>query len=97
MNKRAAELAEGLRKQFSGPLSEEERTFLRDLQGFVEFAIRNGLSFAVIASTLGHDLNELARDLYALKQTKARGFIPKVTGYSQLTEENVGGSVEGTE
>src|SRR6266478_741982 len=85
MNAKAQEWADRLRKNFSGPMSAEEIEFLRDVQGMIEFSIRNGLSFPVVASTLHHDLNEIARDLFSLKDAKARGFWPKVTGSSKLT------------
>jgi predicted HD phosphohydrolase len=94
MNKKATELAERLQKHFAGPMTEEEISFLRDAQSFIEFAIRNGLSFALVASTVGHDMNELARDLFDLQQAKARGFHPKVAGYSQVSEDDFGGAEE---
>lgn len=90
MNKKATELAEGLQKHFAGPMTEEEITFLHDVQAFIDFAIRNGLSFPLVASTVGYDMNELARGLFDLPQAKARGFHPKVTGYSEISEEDFG-------
>jgi hypothetical protein len=38
-----------------GPLSEQQVRFLRDVQGFVEYAIRNGLSLKTVYSLLQHD------------------------------------------
>jgi hypothetical protein len=88
MNERAAELAERLRKPFSGPMTDEEIEFLRDAQAMIEFAIRNGLSFATVVSTLGHDLNEVARNGFDLGTAKQQGFRPKVAGYSKLSEDD---------
>jgi hypothetical protein len=90
MNERTEKLAERLRKHFSGPMTAEEVEFWRDCQGFIDFAIRNGLNFAVIASTLGHDVNEIAREGFDLVKAKAHGFLPKVTGYSHINEEDFG-------
>ena len=94
MNKKAARWAERLQKPFAGPMTEEEVDFLRDVQGMIAFAIRNGLSFASIVAALGHDINEIARSGFDLKQAKARGFRPKVTGASKLSEEDFGGAEE---
>lgn len=88
MNEKAAELAERLRKPFSGPMTEEEVEFLRNAQAAIEFAIRNGLNFATIVSSLGQDLNEILRNGFDLSKVKAQGFLPKVTGYSKITEED---------
>src|SRR5215472_9400256 len=90
MSSRAAELAERLRQQWSGPMTEKEIAFLRDVQGFIEFAIRNGLSFSIGAGGLIHDLNELARDGFDYEQALKRGFRPKVSGYSKLSAEEFG-------
>jgi hypothetical protein len=92
MNKKAAELAEQLRQDWSGPLSEAEAAFLRDVQAFIAFAVRNGLTFPMVAGTLTADLNEIARDGFDYNQALARGFRPKVSGYGKLTEEDFGGS-----
>ena len=92
MNVKAQKWAEHLRKNFSGPMTEEEIDFLKDAQAMIDFGIQNGLSFAVVAGSLCHDLNEIARDMFELKTAKARGFLPKVTGARRLTEEAFGES-----
>ncbi|HKI37828.1 MAG TPA: hypothetical protein VKA46_38600 [Gemmataceae bacterium] len=94
MSEKTAELAERLREHFSGPMSEEEVEFLRDVQGAIEFAIRNGLSFAPVLLWLSHDLGEIVRNGCDLGKAKAQGFQPKVTGYSKITEEDFGESEE---
>lgn len=94
MSEKAAEWAEHVRKRFSGPMTEEEGDFLRDVQGMIEFAIRNGLSFPMIVAAISHDLNEIARNGFDLNGAKARGFRPKVTGASKLSEEDFGGADE---
>jgi hypothetical protein len=94
MNEKAAQLAERLRQHFSGPMSPEEVEFLRDTQAAIEFAIRNGLSFAMIASLLIHDLNEISREGFDLQKAKSHGFVPKASGYGQLTEDDFGESEE---
>lgn len=90
MSKKAEELATRLRKQFSGPMSKAEATFCQDVQAFLEFALRNGLSYAVVMSTLTQDINEIARDGFDFQRTQARGYVPKVTGYRQITEDDFG-------
>lgn len=94
MAEKSAELAERLRQGFMGPLSEKETEFLRDVQGFIEFAIRNGLSFPMIVASVGHDFNNLSREGFDLSAVKATGFLPKVTGYSKISADDFGGSVE---
>jgi hypothetical protein len=61
MNKNTAELADRLKKNWTGPMSEKEIAFLRDLQGFIDFAVQNGLNFSMVMSGLGHDVNEIFR------------------------------------
>jgi hypothetical protein len=85
MSTKSQELADRLRKHFSGPMKAEQVDFLRDVQGFIEFAIRNGLSFPIIVSTLGHDVNEIAREGFELDKVK-----PKVAGYGKINEEDFG-------
>ncbi len=94
MHQKAVEMAEQIQKHFTGPMTEEEVRFLRDVQGFIEFAIRNGLSFPVVVAAVGYDMNELARDLFDLPQAKVRGFRPKVDGYCEISEADFGESDE---
>jgi hypothetical protein len=94
MSAKAAELADRIRKDFEGPMSEEEIEFLRDAQAFIEFAIRNGLTFPIVAANLSHDFNNLLREGFKLSSANANGFHPKVSGYSKLTSEEFGESEE---
>lgn len=59
------------------------------MQGFIEFGIRNGLSFPIIVASVGHDFNHLSREGFDLSATSS---LPKVTGYSKITSEDVGDS-----
>ncbi len=70
MNEKAAELAEQLQKQWSGPMNEAEVALLKDVQAFIEFALRNGLTFPMVMSTLAHDVNEVARDGFDYGKTR---------------------------
>jgi hypothetical protein len=90
LSKKAEELATQLRQQFSGPMTEAEITFCQDMQAFLAFALRNGLSYAVVMSVLAQDINEIARDGFDLQRAQARGYLPKVTGYRQITEDDFG-------
>jgi len=73
-----------------GPLSEAEAGFMRDLQGFVDFAIRNGLSFPSVLSILMHDVGEIFAHGIDLEQAKAAHFLPKVTRWARWNAEPVG-------
>jgi hypothetical protein len=94
MKDKAAQVAERLRKQWSGPMTEAETAFLKDVQGFIEFAMRNGLTFPMVASALAHDINEVARDGFDYEKTRSRGFALKVSGYSDVSSEDFGMSEE---
>jgi hypothetical protein len=94
MAEKSAELAERLRQGFVGPLSEQETELLRDVQGFIEFAIRNGLSFPMIVTSIGRDFNDLLREGFDLSAAKSKGFSPKVAGYSKISAEDFGGEEE---
>ena len=94
MSKQATEQAEQLRRSFAGPMSEEDLRFLRDMQGFIEFGIRNGLSFPAVAASLGHDLNEVARAGFDLGAAKRTGVALRVAGYSAVTAEMFGEAAE---
>jgi hypothetical protein len=87
---RVQQHAENLRKKYGRSMDEDEIGFLRDMQGMLEFCIRNGLSFMVAVNIINHDINEIARDGFSLEAAKARGFLPKVTGYSKINEDAVG-------
>jgi hypothetical protein len=63
---------------------------LRDMQAFIDFAIRNGLSFPFVVANLGHDVNGLARYGFDLETAGADQFKPKVTGYSNIDAGAVG-------
>jgi hypothetical protein len=79
-----------LRERFGGPLSSSEKELLCDMQAFIDFGIRNGLSFASIVANLGHDVNGLLRYGFDLKAAGADAFLPKVKGYSKIDADSVG-------
>ena len=84
------ELAEKLRKAYGGSMSEAEVAFLRDFQAFIDFAIRNGLSFRATMAYLSHDWNEFARYGFDFEAVIKQCFAPRVTGFSDATSEAVG-------
>jgi hypothetical protein len=90
MNEKASEAAERLRRQWSGPMTDAEIEFLRDVQGFIEFAIRNGLTFTTVMSGLLHDVNEVARTGLDYEKARSHGFVPKVTGFSNVSSKDFG-------
>jgi hypothetical protein len=71
-----------------------ELAFCRDVQGFIQFAIENGLSFAMVVSALGHDANNLARYGFSLEAAKEDAFMPKVSRYSNVSSDSVGEAEE---
>jgi hypothetical protein len=81
---------EKLRQVFGGPMSAEDVAFLRDIQGMIEWAIKNGLSLPVVVATLAHDVNELSRHGFNLKDAKEQGFRPKIDGYAHVDDDSVG-------
>lgn len=94
MSEKTQDPAESPRRSLSGRLTEREHAFLQDVQAFIEFATRNGLSFSRIVGNLSHDISEIARcggDLDAAKRT---GFLPKVTGYAKINTQDVGQTEE---
>lgn len=86
----AHELAEKLRQAYGGPMSESEIAFLRDFQAFIDFAIRNGLSFRATMAYLSHDWNEFARYGFDFEAVTKQAFLPRVTGFSEMTSSAVG-------
>jgi hypothetical protein len=93
----STEQVEALRRSFGGPMSDSEIQLLRDIQGFVEFSIRNGLSFPVVISALVHDANEVVRHGFDLQKAQAAGVLLKVGGFASLGPEAVGEPVEANE
>ena len=73
-----------------GPMTDAEVGMLRDVQAFIDSAIRNGMGFAVVLSVLGHDINGLVRHGMSYDEARSEGFLPKVTGYSQINADSVG-------
>jgi len=71
-------------------MSEAEAAYLRDVQAFIEFAKRNGLTFQATVNPLLSDLNEIIRDGFDFGQALSRGFKPKVSKYAQITSEDFG-------
>jgi hypothetical protein len=80
-----------------GPMSDVEIALLRDIQAFIEFAIRNGWGFVNVLSVLGHDVNGIVFHGANYEQALSRGFLPKVTGYSEVGADSVDEPAESVE
>jgi hypothetical protein len=78
----------------SGPMTEQEVRLLRDFQAFIDFAIRNGLGFARVLGAIGHDVNGIVRYGSSCKEARADGFLPAVSGHSEITTDSVGEPAE---
>ena len=73
-----ASLKEALRS-YGGPLSTEQIQVLRDMQGWIEYCISNGLSMKSTLGVLAQDSNGI------LSETPY--FTPKTTGYRKYRTE----------
>jgi hypothetical protein len=71
-------------------MSEKEVEFLRDIQGMIDYTVRNDLGFPLAVTTLGHDVNVIARYSFDLDAALADFFAPKVSGYAGSHEDSVG-------
>ena len=90
-----AQPIEELRRLYgAGPMSDDELELLQDVQAFIEFGIRNGLSFAAVLGRLSHDVNGLSRYGFDLDAARRDAFQPQASGYSQIDEESVGEAEE---
>ena len=66
-----------------------ETSFLEDADGFVDFALRNGLTFDTVASVLMHDLSEIAIHEFKLDTAIADGcLLPQVTGWAKRNQDS---------
>lgn len=83
-------IADLLLQVSGGPMTEGEARFLRGVQGFIDFAIRNGLSFHAAMRYLSHDWNELARYAFDFETPIKKGFWPRVYDFSDMTSDAVG-------
>jgi hypothetical protein len=81
---------DALREAYGGPMTADEVAFLRDMQGFIDYAIRNGLNFMPVIAALGHDVNGVVRYGFDLAASEADRFKPKVTGFSNAGADAVG-------
>lgn len=81
---------EELQRKFGGPASRDEIEVLEDIKAFIDFGLRNGLSFRSMMTTLGHDINGLYRYGFDLEEAKKDAFLPQSHGYSQIDEDSVG-------
>ncbi|MEA2709467.1 MAG: hypothetical protein QOF78_2068 [Phycisphaerales bacterium] len=66
-------------RSYGGPLTPEQLQVLRDMQGWIEYCISNGLSLKSALGVLAHDVNGLVAEVPFLK--------PKVTGYAKYRTE----------
>ena len=71
-------------------MSEKEVEFLRDIQGIIDYAIRNDLGFALVVSMLGHDVNGIAQYGFDLDAALTDCFLPKTSGFAGSHADSVG-------
>ena len=63
----------------------------------IDYSIRNDLSFRLVVSTLGHDVNGIAHYGFNLDEAAADFFLPKVTGFAGNDADSVGEPEESNE
>jgi len=84
-----------LRTQDERPLSDSEKTFLADMQGFVRFAVRNGLTFRSVLIVVMHDWSELGNSDFDFERMRKEFYVhPKVSGWAKMNEQTFGESEE---
>jgi hypothetical protein len=74
-------------------LTRAEEEFSRDVLCAMDFALRNGLSFAFIAHMVAHDLREI-RQFGSIDEALRRGVLPKCRRYRELSELPIGETVQ---
>jgi hypothetical protein len=75
-------------------LTPDQRQFAQDINGMIDFAIRNGWGFPTVLSILGHDLSDLLHYNADLNRATADGWQPKASGWAKLNSANFGQSDE---
>jgi hypothetical protein len=69
--------------------SSPENRFLADVDGFIEFAIRNGLTFRRALSILSHDVSALNRYETSMDKARSDCFEPMVTGWADKNKRSL--------
>lgn len=72
--------------------SQDRADFLKDLDGYLAFAIRNGLSFTFVLTGLMHDIGGLANYGWDLQRAEADVWMPKTSGWAARNATPVGES-----
>jgi hypothetical protein len=68
-------------------MNEDQIEILRDMQGFIEFAIKEGMDMNSVMITLGHDIGGIMRN--------DKWMSPRTSGYAKFLK--TGGEDEGTD
>ncbi len=70
--------------------SDAERTFLEDMDGLLDFATRNGLTFFWVLRAVMHDVTALAGYEWRMDKAADDFFSPTVTGWANRNSEPFG-------
>jgi hypothetical protein len=70
--------------------SAAELAFLNDIEGLIDYAIANGVSFMTVLSPLFHDVGALATYEWSLEKAAADCFHPAATGWAKRNTELAG-------
>lgn len=71
-----------------------QRQFIEDVDGMIDFAIRNGWGFQTVLSILGHDLSDLLHYDSDLDRARADCWTPKSSGWAKMNSASFGQSDE---
>ncbi|MFC1805882.1 hypothetical protein ACFL09_02755 [Planctomycetota bacterium] len=70
-------------------ITEEEESFSRDAIATIDFVVRNGIGFGLIANVLSHDIGAIS-DHGTLDRAASDGFLPKVYSMARYSERSLG-------
>lgn len=59
-------------------MTEDQQSILRDIQGFIQFALENDLDFMQVLATIGHDTSGLLR-----RKLNGELMHPRTAGYAK--------------
>ena len=70
--------------------SQKEAVFLRDLDGLIDYATRNDLSFQLVLRVVANDVEALRSNSWSLEAALSRCILPQSTGWAELNQGSVG-------
>ncbi len=78
-------------------LSTADHAFLQDMDGFLDYAMRNGITFLWVLTGVMHDVSEIGHYSWSVDVAASDHFSPKVTGWAERNKAVYGDSESDTE